>query len=74
LEFAFKISYFEHLLNFVNNKFEFAFKVLTKTEHLTQKPTHFRAICRYNTDTVLSEVRNEHKEQLTVKLSRCLRD
>jgi len=32
-------SCFERVLNFVN-KFRLAFKVLTKTEYLTQMPTH----------------------------------
>ena len=54
-----EISCFELLLNFVN-KFRFSFKVLTKTEYLTQIPTYVRAICLYNTDTVLCEVRTEH--------------
>ena len=54
-----EISCFVLLLNFVNN-FQFAFKVLTKKEYLTQIPTHVRAICLYNTDNVLCEARTEY--------------
>jgi hypothetical protein len=60
-----EISCFELLQNCVN-KIPFAFKVLTKTEHLTQTATRVRATRLYNTDTVLCEVRNELKEHLTI--------